>query len=248
MLNHERVTVLVLSGHDPSGGAGTTADVRAIEFAGGISQTVITALTVQNHQGFEKLYWTGLEAIEQLKGLLGHTEYSAIKVGLVPSLAFLKTALKLIQEKQGFLPPVIWDPVLGPSNGSEFHTGWPEELLSELLAKTSLWTPNIPEIQKLGNYNWQRFLKQKAMLCPVLLKGGHGEGEGVSDELYHGTKVKAWDGSRLPGTKRGTGCVLSALIATELAKGSGLEKAIETARNNLRTYWVSSQTELGTWN
>lgn len=41
-------TVLVLAGHDPTGGAGLVADAEAVAACGGWAVTVPTALTVQS--------------------------------------------------------------------------------------------------------------------------------------------------------------------------------------------------------
>ena len=46
--NTEKPVVLVIAGHDPSGGAGIQADIESIANAGCHAATVITSLTAQN--------------------------------------------------------------------------------------------------------------------------------------------------------------------------------------------------------
>ncbi|RKZ45494.1 MAG: hypothetical protein DRQ58_10405, partial [Gammaproteobacteria bacterium] len=48
----KKPVVLVLAGHDPSGGAGIQADIETLAAHGCIATSVITSLTAQNTQSF----------------------------------------------------------------------------------------------------------------------------------------------------------------------------------------------------
>ena len=48
MVANKKPIVLVIAGHDPSGGAGIQADIESIVNAGCHAVTVITSLTAQN--------------------------------------------------------------------------------------------------------------------------------------------------------------------------------------------------------
>ena len=99
-------------------------------------------------------------------------------------------------------------------------------------------TPNIPEAQILAE---QEITDENDMLaaakaigdrygCAVLLKGGHSVSD-ANDLLYVDDEFLWFYGKRIhnPNT-HGTGCTLSSAIAANLAKGYGLEAAVERAK------------------
>ena len=80
--------------------------------------------------------------------------------------------------------------------------------------------------------------------CAVLLKGGHRIND-ANDFLWTGEK-KVWIcGERVenPNT-HGTGCTLSSAIASNLAKGAGMEEAVQKAKEYL-TEALKEQLDLG---
>ena len=66
--------------------------------------------------------------------------------------------------------------------------------------------------------------------CAVLLKGGHSLND-ANDLLCRNGSVRWFNGKKIdnPNT-HGTGCTLSSAIASNLAKGSDLEWAVERAK------------------
>ena len=68
----------------------------------------------------------------------------------------------------------------------------------------------------------------------VLLKGGHGSGEVLTDLLATPDGTEAFESARLVTRHtHGTGCTLSAAIAAELAKGAALPEAVSAAKDYL---------------
>ena len=106
----------------------------------------------------------------------------------------------------------------------------PDALL-ELAAISELVTPNLPEAEALPG-----LLSGPAA---VLLKGGHGEGDTVVDQLLGGPSFSR---PRLSGAQtRGTGCRLSSAIAARLALGEELESAVGGAGNWLHAELARSR-------
>ena len=70
----------------------------------------------------------------------------------------------------------------------------------------------------------------EACRCAVLVKGGHQYND-ANDLLYRDGSFRWFYGKRIdnPNT-HGTGCTLSSAIAANLAKGFGLEEAVERAK------------------
>jgi hydroxymethylpyrimidine/phosphomethylpyrimidine kinase len=66
----------------------------------------------------------------------------------------------------------------------------------------------------------------------VLLKGGHLEGDSVSDVLATASGIRVWQSPRIASRHtHGTGCTLASAIAAGLAQGRDIESAIERARD-----------------
>ncbi|MES2044113.1 MAG: bifunctional hydroxymethylpyrimidine kinase/phosphomethylpyrimidine kinase [Pseudomonadota bacterium] len=70
----------------------------------------------------------------------------------------------------------------------------------------------------------------------LLIKGGHGDGDVITDRLLiDGEEVARWDAERIPtSSTHGTGCTLASAIATYLARGDPLKKAVVRARQFVR--------------
>ncbi|MDB5673543.1 MAG: thiD [Sphingomonas bacterium] len=70
----------------------------------------------------------------------------------------------------------------------------------------------------------------------LLIKGGHGDGDILTDRLIvDGEEVARWEAPRIPTTStHGTGCTLASAIATYLARGASLRTAVARARQFVR--------------
>ena len=70
----------------------------------------------------------------------------------------------------------------------------------------------------------------------LLIKGGHGEGDTLTDRLIiDGEEVASWKAPRIATTStHGTGCTLASAIATYLARGAPLRVAVTRARQFVR--------------
>ncbi|MDO4691385.1 MAG: thiamine phosphate synthase [Porphyromonadaceae bacterium] len=221
--------VLSLAGHDPTSGAGLVADARAITAESGYPLTICTALTEQHESHFVSvlpLSWAQIE--RPLLCLLEKHRPLSAKIGLV---ANLEEALRLVKTLQLHgVRHIIWDPILSATASSEsIHPTYSNQTLRQLLSAVSLITPNRPEAIRLFGSDQPDPLKklsQKHQIA-ILLKGGHSEDEHLScDQLYLPTgNTYVYSVPRTPHDKHGTGCTLSAVIATKLAQGYDLPTA-----------------------
>lgn len=247
-----RPEVLTIAGHDPCSGAGVAADIRAIEALGGYPLSVITALTVQHELHFEKCMPILARQIEApLRCLLEKHRPLAAKIGLVSSL---EDALRIASVlKENGVRYIVWDPVLKASaSDNALHERWEEDVLEQLLESITLITPNLPECQRLfGTVQPEKLmvLAQKYRVN-ILLKGGHGdfsESSCVKDILLlsDGTS-RVFTVPRTPWDKHGTGCLLSAGIATRLAQGYDLPTACRLSQLLVDALRRSNATLLGT--
>jgi hydroxymethylpyrimidine/phosphomethylpyrimidine kinase len=255
--------VLLLSGFDPSGGAGMIADVKACEYCGVLPQGVITSNTIQLEDKFMSLGQVDSNWREQLTQLLGIYKFNSVKIGLVPDLSFLVEALRLIR---AVIPEVfiVWDPVLRATHsGENIHQGSHSDLQSQLhqiFNWVDLVTPNGDEakwIQDVFNSseNSQGPLLRGAELFKTLntsflLKSTHHEvSKGlIEDVLIQQSQSTTIQTSRIEHTpKRGTGCTLSSLIACAISKNTPLVEACSWAQSQMENYLISNSSPLGSW-
>lgn len=243
--------VLVIAGHDPSGGAGIQADIEAIHSLGGFAATLITGLTVQNSQNVYSFETVAVEMLEQQsKALLDDVSFSAVKVGMTASPAIVRFIKHLLQQ----LPnaPVILDPVLAAEAGGGLATeSLNQILLSELAPLSALLTPNFPEAQLLAGKDsldecgYHLF---ELTQTPVLITGTHRNTDEVENVLFDKAGKRSWTWTRLPDTYHGSGCTLSSAIASYVAQGAALSEAIEEAQeyvhSALRRAWRSGKGQL----
>jgi hydroxymethylpyrimidine/phosphomethylpyrimidine kinase len=117
-------------------------------------------------------------------------------------------------------------------------------LVSELFKRVALITPNLDEASLLVGRTLASEADMQAaageLLAKgahaVLLKGGHLQGDVVSDLLLTGNGHAHWMRAPRIATPNthGTGCTLSSAIAAQLALGLGLIDAVEAARQYVR--------------
>jgi hydroxymethylpyrimidine/phosphomethylpyrimidine kinase len=234
----QRPLILSIAGHDPSAGAGVSADIKTAEMHGVYCMSCITSLTVQTESEFASGNFIRIDLLEQqIRILLEKYKFAAIKIGLIESLNTLDTVVSIIREydKNVF---IIWDPILKASTGFEFHNSLDSSILSDVLNKVNLITPNLPEsvlIFPERNYT--------QVNSSVLLKGGHSENDVCADILYHNGEEVCFESTKLPYTKHGTGCILSSAIASNLALGHSLDEACKLAKDYINKA-LSSNTGL----
>ncbi|GAA4502057.1 hydroxymethylpyrimidine/phosphomethylpyrimidine kinase [Hymenobacter ginsengisoli] len=242
-----RPYALTIAGFDPSAGAGVLADVKAMEASGVYGLAACTALTVQNDVAFERVSWVGLADIQdQIQLLLVRFSIRFIKIGLIESLPVL---LALIQWLKAYQPAarIIWDPVLKATAGYEFHAQPDAALLQAICCELALITPNQPEaLRLLPAARPEVAAAALAAWCPVLLKGGHAEGDFATDVLLMPEVRHTLASPRLPrGEKHGSGCVLSAAILARLALGDSLPEACRLGKAYTAAFLGSNDTRLG---
>ena len=78
--------VLSIAGHDPSSGAGITADIKTIAAHRCYGVTCITALTVQSTRGVKRVDPVeGRVITETLDQLMDDLDIAAVKIGMLGS-------------------------------------------------------------------------------------------------------------------------------------------------------------------
>lgn len=234
-------TALTIAGSDSSGGAGIQADIKTMLANGVYAMSAITALTAQNTTGVTGIMDVPPEFLgEQLDSVFTDIFPDAVKIGMVSSAPLIiKIAEKL---RQYNAKNIVADPVMVATSGARLMKEDAIEVLKEkLLPAADILTPNIPEAEVLSGISVSteedmiraaRIVSEKYS-CAVLCKGGHQIND-ANDLLYKDGTYQWFYGKRIrnPNT-HGTGCTLSSAIASNLAKGYDMEKAVERAKEYL---------------
>lgn len=247
--------VLSIAGSDCSGGAGVQADLKTFCAHGVFGMTVIASVVAENTFRVIEIQDIRPDMIEkQIDAVFEDIPPDAVKIGMLSCRAgMLAVAGKLLQWGPA---NVVVDPVMYAKNGCALmEADSIETLIAEVVPKACLITPNIPEAEKMAgmSIHSQEDMRTAArrireMGCgAVLVKGGHSEGD-ATDILYDGESFHAFSAPRIQ-TKNthGTGCTYSSAIASNLALGFPMEKAVERAKAYVTTA-IAHGLELGRGN
>lgn len=230
---------LTIAGSDPSGGAGTQADLKTFAAFGVYGTSVITSATAQNTEGIQGIVDLPSRFIAlQIESVLSDIHVDAVKIGLLPNNEIIKAVANKLKEYN--LKNVVLDPVIFPKNDTPLvNPGSKDIMIKELFPKSLIVTPNIPEARFLTGISIKSYfdIKEAAKKIytlgakNVLIKGGHFRGKAV-DTFYNGKNFRFFESKRIPDKNvHGTGCTLASAIAAELAKGVSLIRAIQNGKN-----------------
>jgi hydroxymethylpyrimidine/phosphomethylpyrimidine kinase len=215
--------ILAIAGSDSSGGAGIQADIKTITMLGGYAMTAITAVTAQNTVGVQAVEVLPVElVVAQIESCLSDIGVDAIKIGMLGSAAIAHAVADLLEPLD--IPPVF-DPVMIATNGAELADEETIEAFERLMALSFLTTPNHPELERLGGQDDARW-----KTANLLVTGGHAEGPEIENLLLTPTGEWSFWVRRVETLHtHGTGCTLSAAIATGIGAGLALEVAVDRA-------------------
>lgn len=232
------IRVVTIAGSDTGGGAGIQADLKAIATLGAHGMSVITALTAQNSLGIQSVYPIPLSFVEaQIDAIFSDMGADAVKTGML----YNDEVVKLVAEKMKHyrVDKLVVDPLINATDGTPLlDEAGRDALRRELLPLASVVTPNLPEAAALAGMEVRttKEMREAAKRIrgygaeAVLVKGGHLEGDPV-DILLDGEEYTEFRSERMGVSDvHGTGCVLSAAIATALVQGATLKEAVQQAR------------------
>jgi hydroxymethylpyrimidine/phosphomethylpyrimidine kinase len=230
---------LVISGFDPSGGAGLTIDVETFSYFKIKVIAAITALTIQTPTKVKRICPTSTRFFkDQLYTLLSLSPVKAVKIGMLANASLAQIAYTALKDKN---LPIVLDPVIKASTGHLLLTKAGINSLYKFIGITALITPNIEEAQILTGMTIKKIsdMEQAALklfeLKPkaVLIKGGHLQGD-IIDILYDGIKFYHFPQTKISQENiRGTGCALASAITSLLALNYKIPTAIRKAHTYL---------------
>jgi len=218
---HAPPRILTIAGSDPSGGAGLQADLRVFAAHGLVGTGVVTALTVQTAiRGVTRVEPVDPGLLrEQILAALADGPIAAAKTGMLGTARNATVVADLWSGPAAGIPLVV-DPVVRSSSGADLIGEYGLDVVRErLLPLAAVATPNAVEAEALG---------PTFHLCPTLRTGGHDDGDQVVDRLVgpDGSVLHIEHTRVVSEHDHGTGCLVSAAIASALAVGADLDSAV----------------------
>lgn len=231
--------VVSIAGTDPTGGAGTAADLKSITAAGGYGMAVVTAVVAQNTRGVRDIHVppAGFLAA-QLAAVSDDVELDAVKTGMLGTVEVIEAVTAWIDAH----PPrvLVVDPVMVATSGHRLLEPEAEQAMVRFCRRASVVTPNIDELAVLTGAPRARTeaeaLAQAGRWAAetgvaVVVKTGHLEDREVTNTWVEpdGTHHRA-SSTRVETTStHGTGCSLASALATRLGAGHSPAAALAWA-------------------
>ncbi|MGH9165368.1 MAG: bifunctional hydroxymethylpyrimidine kinase/phosphomethylpyrimidine kinase [Acidimicrobiales bacterium] len=229
-LSGRRLVALTVAGTDSGGGAGVAADLKTFEAHGLWGTCAVTAVTAQDTVGVHAVATLAPELVaEQIDRVVGDIGVDAVKTGMLATGAIVSAVAAALGRHR--VARLVVDPVMASGHGDALlDDDAVETLLRELVPMATVVTPNLAEASRLAGFAVDdraaivtagRVLVDRGAKV-VLVKGGHLGGERSPDCIVAtGAAQPVWlESDRLEAhSTHGTGCVLSAAICAELARG-----------------------------
>ncbi len=258
--------ILSIAGSDSGGGAGIQADLKTITMLGGYGMSVITALTAQNGLGVSGIHAPdpGFVAL-QLQTVKDGFPIACAKTGMLFSAPIIEAVYQGLQQRSF---PLVVDPVCVSQSGDRLlREDAVNALRWQIVPFADLLTPNRPEAELLSGIaiNSKADLEKASKVLlemgarAVLIKGGHFDDDMATTTFNNKEFLVDWLAQpdqpleALPQARvhtsnnHGTGCTLSAAIATFIGLGKPLREAIVSAQHYLHVCLKHSYTPgLGT--
>lgn len=235
-----RAVALTIAGSDSSGGAGIAADLKTFEAFGVWGAAAVTAVTAQNTRGVEAALVLPPALVRaQIDAVTSDLTVDAAKTGMLGSAQVVRAVSDGV--RTAGIARLVVDPVLVTKHGDRLLDAdalWP--LRNELLPLATVITPNLAEAGALSGIEVRNrdgmiaAAEELRRLGPtvIVVTGGHLPDQAQSPDLIWSDDGPQWlEGRRIAAVHtHGTGCVFSAAIAAELARGRDPIEASRTAK------------------
>jgi hydroxymethylpyrimidine/phosphomethylpyrimidine kinase len=235
-----RPRALSIAGSDPGGGAGIQADLKTFTALGVFGMTAITAITVQNTNGVaaSEALSPGIVG-DQIRAVASDIGVDAAKTGMLANREIVDAVADAVAEMR--IPNLVVDPVLVSKHGHALLAADAiEALRMRILPLAVIVTPNLSEASALaglpveGRDDMRRAADAIVSLgtAAVLVKGGHLKQPTAAADLLLAGGIEEWVEAEWIDTPNthGTGCTLSAAIASHLAMGKSVLDAVRAGK------------------
>jgi hydroxymethylpyrimidine/phosphomethylpyrimidine kinase len=230
---------LTIAGSDSGGGAGIQADLKTFAALGVHGTSAVTAITAQNTLGVAGILELPPALVAaQIEAVMLDLGAQAAKTGMLSSAEIIEVVAKAIARFE--IGNLVVDPVMVAKGGARLlRDDAVDALRRRLLPLAAVVTPNLPEAEVLLG-RLIRTLDERRQAArdlvglgarAAVVKGGHTDEEQAIDHYFDGTELVELKSPRIAtANTHGSGCVFSAAIAAELARGRDSLAAVLLAK------------------
>jgi len=235
--------VLSIASVDPTGASGLLADMKSLSALGAYGCGVVVAVLVQDTQAVREVHPVPPEFVrQQLDTLIADVRIDTCKLGMLGTAPIARAVAEGLARPVGDRRPahVVLDPVMVAKSGDRLlRADAVAALKARLLPLATLVTPNLPEAADLLGHevaDTPEAMRAAAEALhaagagAVLVKGGHGRSETLTDVLFDGVTCTEYAARRVrTRNTHGTGCTFSSAIAARLPQRETLAAAVADA-------------------
>ena len=244
---------LTIAGSDSGGGAGIQADLKTFAALGVHGTSALTAITAQNTLGVTEVMELPPALVSaQIEAVMSDIGARAAKTGMLSSAEIVEVVVSAI--KRFDITNLVVDPVMVAKGGARLLRDDAVDALRRLLLPlAAVVTPNLPEAEVLlgrpiRTLDERRQAARELVALgarAAVVKGGHTDEDLAIDHYFDGSDLVELQSPRIATTNtHGSGCVFSAAIAADLAKGSDSLAAVHLAKEFI-TAAIEASLEVG---
>lgn len=229
--------VFLIAGSEPLGSAGLQADIKAVSACGGFAAGAVTCIVDEDTLRVKEIHTLPVRLIvNQARSFLEDVGAECIKTGMLYSAELIEGVGALLRDFPQ-VPKVI-DPVMVSSAGFQLlRDDAVQAYASCLFPQAAIITPNCREADILlghhfGEKDVEADLRELAGWGNAVIVKSVSHGEQLADYLYlpGPDRVRTFVKERIETHNvNGTGDTFASAIATYLARGYGMEQAVERA-------------------
>ena len=231
--------ILIIGGHDPTGGAGITADIETANHFNCHPLSILTCTTIQDTSGVVKINNMPKDYIYKcFEKLIKEFEVNVIKIGLIPSLTASKEILTILNNKRIKNIPIIIDPIIKSGSGIELITkNNLNYVVKNIYPKSTLLTPNIYEYNII-----EKLFGTDNIINNILITNYNVK----NNEIILNLKISNYQKEKNFSTKNfkkkfhGTGCTFSTAIACNISKNISIEKSVKISLSYMKESIINS--------
>ena len=230
---------LTIAGSDSGGGAGIQADLKTFAALGVHGTSALTAITAQNTLGVTDIVELPPALVAaQIEAVMSDIGAAAAKTGMLSSAEIIEVVVKAIAHFN--IRNLVVDPVMVAKGGARLlRDDAVDALRRRLLPLAAVVTPNLPEAEVLLGRPIRTLDERRQAARDLValgaraavVKGGHTDEKLSIDHYFDGADLVELQSPRIvTANTHGSGCVFSAAIAADLAKGSDSLAAVHIAK------------------
>ena len=236
----KKKVILLIGGHDPTGGAGITADIETALNYNFHAISILSCTTIQNTSKFTKINkMPDNYLINCFKEIIKEFSIDVVKIGLLPNINISKEVFSILQHKKLNKVPIIVDPIiksgnnkiLSPKNNLEF-------IIKKILPVSEIITPNIKEYKFLKKGNEEFFQKN---IKNILITDYKKNTKKIYLHLLNDNKnIKNYSTNKVRKVFHGTGCTFSTSIACNIGLNNSIDDSIKISLSYMKKVILNS--------